>query len=419
MPRLNDIGQPGLAGFGAGIAAQLPRGMTELEGTRDVHSPEYGNYRFSDGSVMVWIPAFLYRIAPAGSNRQIQRVEVKPPEDFIDAEDVRRLGFVWHRAFFNGGALQPGVFVDKYLCSNLNGVASSVPMAVPLSSGLRGRLEKADFTALVGFPSAALHGALAAAKTRGESFFCNTRFIRSALALLAMAHGQACGSTSVCAWWRREGPLGPRGCNNGQLGDVDDPTVLYLGDNNGEHWGAALTGSANRPAMVSHNGQACGVMDLAGPMWEMELGLTSDGRDWYALAPHCDVAQLQGGHTISKDAWGAPGLLEHYQRLGPRAGALLETPVATSMGSDQVVLRSVDSGLDAVCTGLGIPLLQGVGGHSSFGHDGIWAKHCVDAALLSGGHWASGKAAGIWALSITDSRQASIVGAGFRSARYL
>lgn len=416
---MNDIGQPGLAGFGVGIAPQLPAGMSELPGTRDVHSKEYGNYRFSDGSVMVWIPAFLFRIAPKRSALQVQGVDIQSPEEFIDSDDARRLGFVRHRAFVNGGRPQPGVFVDKYLCSNHKGIASAVPWAAPLSSAPRGTLDKVDFTALIGFPPAALHGALAAAKTRGESFFCNTRFIRSAMALLAMAHGQASTSQAVCAWWRRDGPWGPRGCNNGQLGDVDEPTLFYQSDSNGEHAGAALTGSASRPAMVSHNGQACGVMDLAGPMWEVELGLTSDGRDWYALAPHCDVARLQGGHASSTDAWGIQALQTHYQRLGPRMGALTENPVATSMGSAQVVLRSVDDGLDGVCAGLGIPLGQGTGGHPSFGHDGLWARHCPDAALLSGGHWASGKAAGIWAMSITDSRQASIVGAGFRSARYL
>jgi hypothetical protein len=62
--RVNDIGIPGQAGFGVGICppANLPAGFTPMTGCYDQMSPNYGNYQYLDGSVMVWIPRHYYRI---------------------------------------------------------------------------------------------------------------------------------------------------------------------------------------------------------------------------------------------------------------------------------------------------------------------------------------------------------------------
>lgn len=60
----NSIGTPGQAGFGVGIypAAKLPDGFTPLNGYSNPSSSNYGNYRFRDGSIMVYVPKFYYRI---------------------------------------------------------------------------------------------------------------------------------------------------------------------------------------------------------------------------------------------------------------------------------------------------------------------------------------------------------------------
>ena len=59
---VNNIGIPGQPGFGVGICpGPLPAGMGGISGYTDPLSNSYGNYRFSDGSEMVWIPAFYYK----------------------------------------------------------------------------------------------------------------------------------------------------------------------------------------------------------------------------------------------------------------------------------------------------------------------------------------------------------------------
>ena len=61
---INTIGVPGQLGFGVGIcpAASLPAGFTPMAGCYDSAAPNYGNYQYLDGSVMVWIPKFYYRL---------------------------------------------------------------------------------------------------------------------------------------------------------------------------------------------------------------------------------------------------------------------------------------------------------------------------------------------------------------------
>jgi len=55
----NQIGTPGQIGFGVGVCPSniLPANMTPLKGYQDPSSPNYGNYQYKDGSIMVWIPA--------------------------------------------------------------------------------------------------------------------------------------------------------------------------------------------------------------------------------------------------------------------------------------------------------------------------------------------------------------------------
>ena len=59
---VNNIGVAGQAGFGVGVCpGPLPAGMGGLPDYQNVLSDNYGNYQYSDGSVMCWIPAFYYK----------------------------------------------------------------------------------------------------------------------------------------------------------------------------------------------------------------------------------------------------------------------------------------------------------------------------------------------------------------------
>ena len=198
---VNHIGVPGQRGFGVGIAPEVPAGFAKLAGTEDPASENYGNYQYSDGSVMVYVPAFFYKYGTGSNGLAVNLVDVKPFSHWATVADANAAGYALHRAFYNGGSIRQGFFVDKYLCSNNGGTASSIKNAAVLSSAQRGSLSTATFASLTGAPTNNLAGAIAAAKTRGSRFFCNTRFIRGALALLANAHGSAATGTAFCAWY--------------------------------------------------------------------------------------------------------------------------------------------------------------------------------------------------------------------------
>lgn len=66
---INTIGIAGQIGFGVGVCptANLPAGFTPMIGYNNPASPNYGNYQYTDGSVMVYIPKFYYRMHTWGA----------------------------------------------------------------------------------------------------------------------------------------------------------------------------------------------------------------------------------------------------------------------------------------------------------------------------------------------------------------
>lgn len=270
---INHIGTPGEVGFGVGICPSPPAGYTPMAGHADRAHDNYGNYQFTDGSVMVWVPAFYYRINdarnPTHAGHGANSVDVQPYSAFADDAAANAAGYALHRAFYDGGSIQAGFFVDKYRCSNNSGTASSIRFGNPLSTHAT---DHNPIGALTGTPASNYGGCFAAAKTRGAAFFPATAFIRAALALLSLAHGQAATSRAWCAWYDAAGTTNfPKGCNNNALRDANDATVVYQSDgfsNSGK------TGSATNFAKTTHNGQECGVADLNGGMWEVSPGIT-------------------------------------------------------------------------------------------------------------------------------------------------
>lgn len=412
------IGTPGAQGFGVGIAPSLPSGFFRMSGTEDPTSENYGNYTYADGSVMVYVPAFFYKVGTGSNGLAVNAVDVKPFGAFATVADANGAGYALHRAFYNAGQVRQGFFVDKYLCSNNSGVASSVKNGVPLSSAQRGSLSTAVFSALNGAPANNYGGALAAAKTRGSRFFCNTRFIFAALALLSVAHGQASTSQAFNAWYSAGSTNFPKGCNNNALGDANDGAIAYTSDGNGTY-NCGLTGSANFFARTTHNGQACGVADLNGLLWEINTGLTSDGSNYYLLKTAADAVALTGGNTLATDAWGATGITALYDILGATYESMQASNAYKAIGSASQVLSQAVSGNAWAAAGAGIPLVGGTGGSNLFGNDGLWDYRPSELCVISGGSWSDGSTAGVWALLLGDVRGTSSSYVGFRAASYL
>lgn len=268
----DDIGVQGELGFGVGVASVVPADITPMPGYTDPSSDNYGNYMTQSGSQRVYIPAYWYRMAHASNLTYAQyllnSVDTKRLSTFADETAANVAGYAMHRMFWDGGVRQNGVFVDKYKVSNLNGVAVSVkggkPITVAADHNPMGAL-----TATAGIN--AYYGAITAAKATSIGAFCTTRFITAGLALLSLAHGQASSSTTYCAWYSAGTTNFPKGCNNNALKDVNDTSVTYISDG---YSNCGKTGSATPFAKTTHNGQACGVADLNGLIYEINPGLT-------------------------------------------------------------------------------------------------------------------------------------------------
>jgi len=415
-PEVYSIGIPGTAGFGVGVAPELPDGMTPLPGTNSVLSPEYGNYQYSDGSICCFIPTYWYKYGTGSNGLAVNQVDIKPYSFFNSVSEANTNGYTVHRAFYNGGVLRQGYFLDKFHNSANGTVASSLKNGIPISSSARDPLVGQDFASLG--VAANYSGAIDLAKKRGPGWHCATLFQFRAVALAQLAHGQASTSSTYCGWYDPDGITNfPKGCNNNALKDHLDATVIYQPD--GSETNCGLTGSASIPAKVSHNGQECGVMDLNGLVYNIATGLTSDGTNYYILKPDVDVSTMTSGASLATDVWGATSYAANYTNVGPSYGAMDNAAENKGMGSENQVLSEAIDGLGWEMTGAGIPLLDGIGGSNMFGNDYFYPRLVSSLCPIVGMRWTYHASAGCWALFLNNSRTNACHTVGFRSALYL
>lgn len=278
-PQVNHIGTPGRKGFGVGIAPSVPSGFSKLAGTENPYSDQYGNYQFTDGSIMVWIPAFYFRLGHSGNPTfgafGVNSIDIKPVSAFATEAAANADGYYLHRAFRNAGAVQQGFFRDKYDCSVSSNTASSIALGNPVVSGpSTGQTGFSACTANSQTPANNYGGAIAAAKSRGSRFFPESVFMADAITRISEAHAQASTSTAHCAWWAASGVSAPRGNNNNALGDANDGAVSFTTAGAGVAAAFAKTGSGTPFAKTTHNGQANGIADVAGNIWKINIGLT-------------------------------------------------------------------------------------------------------------------------------------------------
>lgn len=415
---INNIGVMGGPGFGVGIAPRVPTGFTPAGGYTDVLSDGYGCYVYSDGSVMRWVPAFFYKWGTGSNGFAVNDVDIKPFGAYETVAKANADGYALHRAFYDGGAVKEGVFVDQFLCSNNLGTASSLKNGKPLSSSESHN----PVAGLTGSPSNINASFIAAAKTRGADFFCSSIFIFKALALISYAHGRASNNNTYCKWYSDTTTNFPKGCNNNALGDANDGDLSFVSDGFDN---AAKTGSANLLARTTHNGQNSGIADLNGCMWEVCPGLTMDGSttadNFYVLKTGVAMKDVTAGTTLATDLWGATGYAALYDNLGVMSDftgtALNFTDRTLSMGSASQVLSHATSGTAWKMAGAGVPVA--VGGTNAFGNDGIYDYSTDQMLPIAGGGWSRGSAAGVWAVNLHFSRTHSNTDYGFRAALYL
>jgi hypothetical protein len=281
--KINYAGYPGQAGFPNGICPpeDLPSGMEPLSGYADRLNPNFGNYRYVDGSVMVYRPQTFVKVGSGSNGLGINVVEVKPYGAYADEAAANADGYFIPDVFKNGGVVKKGIFRDKYHNSkNALGtgfVASSIKNGLPISC-------HPDHNPIAGLTACSVnqyYEAINAARARdgvngavnpASRFFVEPRQLAVYIALTTTAHAQASRSSVHCAWYDATGVTNfPKGCNNNALGDTNDGTVSYVSDG---YPNCGKAGSGTPFAKTTDNGQECGIADVNGLMLRVNIGMT-------------------------------------------------------------------------------------------------------------------------------------------------
>jgi len=308
--KVNDIGIPGGIGFGVGIcplgllasynSANPTEPINPMSGYDDPASENYGNYKVGhDGSIIVWNP-FGWAKKNADNTG-----DVKPEWYFTDETAANAAGYFLPRVFINGGAVQRGVFIDKYKPSLTGvtaaeldssgslankGIASSIKLGNPIGSAadtLRKLVTGSDNLYAGCFancrfnsktPTNTLGGGIDAIKSRGASYHVMTAFAGEWIRFIQKIHQQAAVGTTLCAW-NGITPAEPRGNNNYGV-DYYDTGVTYQACDD-QYWGtrtppmeARKSGGGIPFNKTTHNGQNCGIC-IDANQWEFLLGISS------------------------------------------------------------------------------------------------------------------------------------------------
>lgn len=344
-----EIGTPGQLGFGVGAySGTLPTGFTALSGSSDIRSPNYGNYQYTDGSIMVWIPKFYYKVH-TGTTYPNDQLEIRGASYFATTAAANTAGYALHRAFIDGGEERAGFFIDKYENSkNALGtgfVASSIANGNPLSTHADHN-PIADLTAVTTnnyastIDAAHARDGVDGAVNPNSIFHVQSRFQWGALAMLAHAHAQASAAATVNNAWYNATSNFPKGNNNNALADTNDTTVVYTTDG---YSNAGKTGSGAPFAKTTHNGQASGVADLNGNMYEISIGITCISPTATAIAGMTRAnpcAVTWTGHGLSTGAYVQTGTAitqAGWTALNDKIFAVTVT------GDDTFTLDGVDS----------------------------------------------------------------------------
>lgn len=428
----NVMAPMGGPGAGLGICPELPEGFSSLAGSHVLDHDEFGNYRYSDGSICCYSPIGYYRWGhvdnPTYATYGANSLHIVGAETFASETEANAAGYALHREFKDGGQTLRGMFHDKYTLSpNTAGDGGiSVKDGVPISLTSNGDYTNSTDLGHAGWLAAAID----LCRARGTGWQCMALWDYSWLALVSIAHGQAATSSAHCAWYDASGTTNyPKGCNDGALGDIDDASILYVTAGDSGSASKPLTGSANHPARVAHNGQACGVMDLNGGMYEVSLGVTAPGGSGYAFAQITNgdayilkesvaLASLTSGHNGATDAWGDA---THLATLYDEKTAFFPWGAATNWyrfgnGANQV-FSSALSGDDYLraCCGIGLEDGMSGGGSNLFGADGCYRNNRENLCPLSGARWSHTSYAGVSARDWNNGRAGGSYGASARA----
>ncbi|EBF5809025.1 hypothetical protein FI575_09405 [Campylobacter coli] len=268
--------------------------MSPMLGTFTPGHMNYGNYTDAHGNVMVWIPKLYIKTS---------NVAAAPYYGLkVEVSATQAAGFWCHRAFINNGKEIPGFFIDKYLASNQGGILGSRRNTVPLTGGAKfnsisiipgvsakvalgnkitedSDLNLDDLKSVKNRPSSFIE----VVKNRGPEFQILTVFAYNYLILLSKCIYQNAYNTNnfsniEFAKSRTDRFAFIQGMNTMQSAQRDIQAVHNLdykpaGYTDGTNI-LYRTGSVSDAKLgkISHNGHACGVVDLVGGLFNLAIG---------------------------------------------------------------------------------------------------------------------------------------------------
>ena len=429
------VGIAGTLGFGVAPSSEAFAllGLSEMTGTTTTGHDNYGNYQHTNGSIVVHIPKFYYRVgnasAPQYATYGVNSLEIAGTETFASEAAANAAGYALHRAFIDGNVEKGGFFIDKYICSKKVGdtnVAVSVKNGNPISLTTNATYTPSStMTGCTGI----LSDAVTLSRARGAGWNATSVFMVGALAMLSLAHGQRSTSTTYCAWYNATYNF-PKGCNNGSRADVNDTSVTWSASP--DTAGKGLTGSASTFAKSTHNGQNNGVADLNGLMYQVTIGMTNIGTSAtdtaqiatntiYLLKTTAYLKNLTAGWGGATDAWGnTTNLSTMFSAVTSPITVSASAGVFWGSGTNQVfnpALSGVGRDLcgflpkdDAAADGTGT---------SQFGNDQCYKYNRANMVVFSGCYWGGSATAGLFCRYLNYSRSLADTGGGFRGCAYV
>ena len=301
-PPKPDSPKPGSPGYGTGVYKgndlEESLGLAPMESADNPNSDNYGNYQNSDGSVFVFIPKFYYSFdcKPTDTHyndtlkysgltaEQLAQIVTRSPMNYMvmasgnafeNETEANEHGFILHRAFIDGGKEKSGFFIAKYLASK--GTDGQSTKALFVKNGKTISLT-ADGAYIPSSNMPNCEGgakdAITLSKAINPNLNCASIFMYSALAMQSKFIGTIVTSTSQCAWYDSNLVTNfPKGCNNGNLGDINDSSVKYIV----QYEVKPITGSGTPFNKTTHNGLNNGVCDLNGCIYVVTSGMTPRG----------------------------------------------------------------------------------------------------------------------------------------------
>ena len=375
--------QAGVKGFGVAympVAAQSV-GLTPLDGANDPNNDNFGNFKDQYNNIFVCIPKMYYKVDT------VNRFALTGNTPSVYISLVEKDGYIPFYAFRKtDGSYVDCVFVSKYIMSKESNRAAYKKNTDPVSSYSSYNIMPGGGTTNEGY--------FTAVKTTGSKYCLHYAAMRFVYYLTAEAHKQELlrkyGSRNsvpaeLCAWLDT-GPMFPKG-NDTSLKSGDDSTLTFTQAGSGAYTGNSKCGSCSNFAKSSHNGQACGIIDLVGQMYEVDAGYECIGTNY------TDLYVLKGIDQLASLTASNHKNTSYYTKLNV-------TGRATSSGrwgnGTNPVLSFKNTLNDQMADSVLLALSNGISssGTDDYGTDSFYplgSGYCP----LFGGYWRDGASSGL------------------------